>query len=267
MVTLTYRARSRAVGHICSRIARASNGIIQAIPDDHLPLHTDGTVVRWGSWQEGGADQVINSPQAVLLSRDKRGSRGHLRGLCPRTWIRRYDIMLPCIVRPRHHYGGSRFFVCLTDYQMRQAINMCGKGWYASEIFPKTHEYRVLVLQGYVVRVSERFPGNAEGIPWNVTAGGFQRKLSHDVWPPSVIQTAISATECLGLDWGAVDLATDVDGRVVIFEVNTAPGITNPRAVTRLVQAFTWADMHPHTPREPAAKETWKTLLHPALLH
>ncbi|MNV71557.1 Ribosomal protein S6--L-glutamate ligase [compost metagenome] len=43
---------------------------------------------------------------------------------------------------------------------------------------------------------------------------------------PVIIQhAAVDACEVLGLDFGAVDVALGKDGKVYVFEVNTAPGI------------------------------------------
>jgi hypothetical protein len=50
-------------------------------------------------------------------------------------------------------------------------------------------------------------------------------------------QTAGAAVASLGLDFGAVDICTTRDGRVCVFEVNTAPGIEGT-TLEKYVAAF-----------------------------
>jgi len=51
-----------------------------------------------------------------------------------------------------------------------------------------------------------------------------------DPVPPALGSTAVESIRTLGLDFGAVDCCIDNVGKVVVFEVNTAPGL-EPRTV------------------------------------
>ena len=221
--------------------------------------------IRWGSRWAGRADIEINTAEAVALARDKRGSRQALRGICPETWWQRSQVQLPCVVRPRRHHAGNRFFVCRTPDALNTAINRCGPGWYASELIEKTNEYRVFVLQGRVVCVSERFPANATDVAWNLAAGGRLINVKRGAWPLNVAHKSIEAARRTGLDWAAVDACVDNRGRVLIFEVNTAPGLKNEYTISQIAWAFEQIPQHLDLPQITTTPTTWQAIIHPSL--
>lgn len=264
MITLIYKART--VAGVCRNIANYSKEIVYR-HEDSLSSPVAGTILRWGSRWVGRAEQTLNSRESVMLTRNKKESRRALAGLCPKTWFELGDIKYPCIIRPRVHHAGNHLYVCENKYEARRAAHQCGyRWWYASEIVEKTHEYRVIVLQGRVIAMSERFPENPKDIAWNFAQGSSSKKIPRREWIVPICITAIRAVQRLGLDFGAVDLATTKDGRVVVFEANTAPGIQKPSALIKLAIAFEWVSKNP-TPEPLTFREdtTWKELLHPAL--
>ncbi|MNQ62405.1 hypothetical protein D3C85_767480 [compost metagenome] len=91
-------------------------------------------------------------------------------------------------------------------------------------------EYRVHVFQGKPIFLQRKARKRAvadENVNWKIRnhANGFI--FAHkDVVVPVIIQhAAVDACAVLGLDFGAVDVALGKDGKVYVFEVNTAPGI------------------------------------------
>ena len=274
-VTLIYRAPS--TGPICRFIASQAPD-----PEDVLVVHErdaqsggrrhiSGGVVRWGSIWSGTADVQINSATAIRLARDKSLSRQRLVGLCPDTWYLRRDVHVwPCVVRPRRHHAGSGFYVCDDSVALRRATTRCGKGYYVSPLVRRTHEYRIFVLQGRIVGVSERFmrPATApdpQRVAWNLHAGGGTRTVKRKQWPIRAALVAIQATERLGLDFGAVDVAVTEQGTVVVWEVNVSPGIKKRQIASNLAQAFLWAELEgPAAPVAQGAKR-WADVIHPAL--
>ena len=229
------------------------------------PIASERNVlVRWGSRWEGNADLSINSADSVDAARDKRTSRTLMGALAPATWLRADDVQLPCIVRPRRHHAGTQFHVCHANTDLRTAIRRCGFGWYASPIIPKQWEFRVFVLHGRVIRVSEKLPPTGGGIAWNLGAGGGSRTLKRATWPMEAVRVAIAATKAVGLDWAATDVAVDTAGKAVVFEVNTAPGLNNMQTISKIATAFTWTTTHPLPPTI-TAWGGWKDVIHPAL--
>lgn len=224
-------------------------------------------LIRWGSRWEGNADITINSVGAVRLARDKRESRQVLGTLAPTTWVRRQDVRTPCVIRPRRHHAGSRFFVCKTAAEIERAITRCGPGWYASELINKAREFRVFVLQGRVIRISEKFAGNPADVAWNVAVGGHTKGVTKRHWPIEVAKAALKAARVMSLDWTAVDLSIDTAGKVWVFEANTAPGLTGRFAIEQIAWAFASVPKNPTLPALDLTREmTWKDMIHPSLI-
>ena len=230
------------------------------------PVPERQVIVRWGSRWEGAADAVINSTEAVSIARDKRESRRILSGICPTTWTLRGQIQVPCVIRPRRHHAANKFFVCRTQADIDLAIRRCGPGWYASQLIEKAHEYRVFVLQGRVVCVSERFPADASAVAWNLAAGGRLINVKRKSWPIAACNASILAARRVGLDWTAVDVVTDRDGRALVLEVNTAPGLKNPYTMEQIAWALGSVAETPTLPALPASAADWQTLIHPSLV-
>lgn len=104
----------------------------------------------------------------------------------------------------------------------------------------KDKEYRVHVLQGRVIDAQQKkkrigFEGGINGIRNHGNGWVYAR---NDVELPEAVATeSIAAVDCLGLDFGAVDVCTSLDGQVYVFEVNTAPGLTGT-TITKYKEAF-----------------------------
>jgi glutathione synthase/RimK-type ligase-like ATP-grasp enzyme len=97
--------------------------------------------------------------------------------------------------------------------------------------FPKQDEYRVHVFRGEVIdAVQKRLRNGERGNP---NRNRFIRSHSNGwvfaregvVLPRQAREVAIAAARSCGLDFGAVDLAVNDRGTIMVFEVNTAPGI------------------------------------------
>lgn len=267
-LVLLYHAES--VGPVCQRLSRAATELgldgFQVVRDNQQIPNAD-VLVRWGSRVPayGASGRVINSAEAVSLARDKRTSRQRLGSLAPQTWFFRDHIKLPCVIRPKAHHGGLKFFVCRTPLEVRDAIRRCGLKWYATELVDKKEEYRVFVLQGRVVCVSQRFPASPNAIAWNLEQGGKLTNVKFGSWPMPAVKAAIEATQKIGLNWAAVDVAIDTKDRVVIFELNTAPGLRNPYTLGQLAKAFSWIEDH-GAPEELKGADKWKQVIHPGLV-
>jgi len=98
-----------------------------------------------------------------------------------------------------------------------------------TKLFPKEKEYRVHVFKGEVIDYVQKklrtdAPANRSKYIRN-TANGWIFARSNIQLPLAVVDCAKKAVSSLGLDFGAVDLAIGASGKVVVFEVNTAPGI------------------------------------------
>jgi len=230
-------------------------------------------VVRWNSKRVTIGLREVNTRAAVVQVDNKALTRQVLGPLAPKTITRREELFYPCIIRPKHHFGGNNFFVCRNRTAALKAIGRTGAGWYASEIIDKTNEYRVFVLQNQVVAVTQKFAPTAdEGeqpLMWNFAQGGTADHVVREEWPIQVCVAALQGAAKLGLDFAAMDVGCTAEG-VYIFEGNTAPGVSKKYTVKRLAKAFDWLRNNAGTTMTfaivPARRPTWKDLIHPALL-
>lgn len=239
-----------------------------APPAPPAPAYTPNVLVRWGSRREGRADIEINTAAAVGLARDKKESRRRLGTIAPTTWFRSAEIRLPCVIRPRRHHAGRKFFVCRTTTEVDRAIARCGPGWYATELIDKAHEYRVFILQDRVIRMSEKTAPDDNGIAWNVGVGASATGMARKNWPLPVLNAALKAARALSLDWTAVDVVVDKQGRVTVLEANTAPGLASgSKALDQIAFAFGWIPKNdPPARLDLTTANRWQDYLHPSLL-
>ena len=98
-----------------------------------------------------------------------------------------------------------------------------------TQFIEKDKEYRVHVFNGVIIdfQQKKRRRGEEQNDDIRNHANGWVYARSDVVLPEDVETNAIRATLSLGLDFGAVDICTDLDGNAIVFEVNTAPGIFN----------------------------------------
>jgi len=272
MVTILYRGTS--VGYICKKIAATNPTKIRAVHESnfHHTNYVDGTLVRWDSKMPLHAAKTINSYVAVQLSRDKRASRIELAGLCPQTVVttpQLATLTYPALIRPRRHHAALGFHVCANTAQAAKVVKRLGAGrWYASPVIKKTKEFRVFVFQGRCIQVARRYCDDPNQIAWNIAVGGKTVRVKRESWPLEAIKSAILATEKLGLDYAAIDVIIDTQGKPYVLEANTAPGLEREETIKKLGQLFIWSETH-----EVPAKINWTSTLniklvrHPAMVN
>jgi len=91
-------------------------------------------------------------------------------------------------------------------------------------------EHRIHVFDGRVIRVQTKQPTpGAEPHPWiRSESSGWTLVARPDLTalvPRGARDIAKRAVSALGYDYGAVDLAVKPDGSVIVWEVNTQPGL------------------------------------------
>lgn len=92
--------------------------------------------------------------------------------------------------------------------------------------FKKSREVRVHVAKGEVIATAEKLKRLGQpGDYWvrSHTRGWIFAEARAPLGEAD--EVARRAVEAIGLDFGAVDIGIDSDGRAVVFEVNTAPGL------------------------------------------
>lgn len=240
---MIYLIRRKKLGRTsCREISRLSATGIKVFRND-VDLPPGELVFRWGCTSNVPSDKIVNNADAIHLVSDKTAFRRLLdtHDLCPITyfengWIN--GIPFPCIVRPRNHAQGRKLYVCRTNVDLKQAIEKCGPGWYASEIIDKVAEYRVFVVSGRATCVASKTPANPQAIAWNVARGGRFDNVQWKNWPLKVVKTAIEAFKLSGLDFGGMDIMVDAQGETYVLEINAAPSLTSPYRQRCMARAF-----------------------------
>jgi glutathione synthase/RimK-type ligase-like ATP-grasp enzyme len=110
-----------------------------------------------------------------------------------------------------------------------------------TQSFPKQREFRIHVFNGSVIDVTEKRKrggtGGREGhYVWN-HSNDFVFAREGIECPNIVADQAVKAVQALGLDFGAVDIGWHSELGAVVFEVNTAPGITGT-TLSKYVEAI-----------------------------
>lgn len=117
-------------------------------------------------------------------------------------------------------------------------IRVAGQGDYYVQFIQKAHEYRVYAYRRKAFAVYEKLRllrGKKQvkgtwrdaSLVWNYR-NGYAFKF-HKTASDALKALGAAAVEALGLDFGAVDIIEDRDGKLFVLEVNTAPGIQGPR--------------------------------------
>lgn len=267
MASLTLLFKADEVGPVCNRLSKKAVELgLPAFKVAKSFTNPTDLHVRWGTKEAVPAGvKVINSAEAVAKARDKKASRTVMGSLAPKTWFTLTELKFPCVIRPKTHHAGNRFFVCKSMLEAKVAAKKCKLGWYGSELIDKDTEFRVFVLHGRVVAVSQRFKGPSHPVAWNMALGGKLINLKQGGWPLNVLKASIEATKLIGLDWAALDVAVEKGtGRVVVFEANTAPGLRNPYTMTCIAKAFNWS-LTNESPKAVAKFDKWSRFIHPGI--
>ena len=190
------------------------------------------TIINWGNGKGnvGGARQ-INKLQNVQLASNKLKTlealqaRGvpipHYITTRVRTYSEEEDIPT-FMARTTLHGHSGKGIVFGTLEELPDAPLYV-------EYIDKVAEYRAIVVGGKVVDFKKKkrkndYEGDYGEHVWNHSSGYIFARNDFVV-PPLCGQLGIDAVAALGLDFGAVDIIEDSDGKLYVLEVNTAFGI------------------------------------------
>ncbi len=263
---MNFILRRRGVGkESCEQIAAATAKEFSVIRADELvrPRKRKPAigewVFRWGTTTPLPTGvKIVNSGRAISWASDKRGSRIAMQDAgipvpeslaftaaeCAayrapggrRAALTRANMYVGR--KPTHAQGEFLASGSFADC-MRQLAEW-GEGGYVAKFIDKVEEYRVFVMQGRVVWVARKTPGNPEDIAWNISQGGHFSNVPWKQWPIRVIEHSVKAMELSGLTFGAVDAMVDSKGGVFILEINSAPLHSSEYRQHAVAKAFDW---------------------------
>jgi glutathione synthase/RimK-type ligase-like ATP-grasp enzyme len=133
----------------------------------------------------------------------------------------------PVVVRARKHFKGQAFFVVNSRAELQRYKT---SNYYAMERINIQDEYRIFVCSGKVFEINKKIKDptrrdTLNPIIRNYENGWIMRRGGWGEAPRNVRPAAVAAAAATGLDFGAADVYVDTQGRVGVFEINSAPGL------------------------------------------
>lgn len=194
--------------------------------------HAD-VLIRWGSRKPVKKEQigkVINSAKSLANAADKALALKLMleSGVpIPDMWSNPVNAQTPCLGRKDHHSHGKDIILCLQVADVkRSAVKGCTH-W--TKYVPVKIELRIHVYAGQIIKISEKvLEDESKYVPWMRNADGghvFKSPITLTKTPMAAKLAAVEAVDCLGLDFGAVDLLISDDNKVFVLEVNAAPSL------------------------------------------
>lgn len=202
-------------------------------------------IINWGcstipEWDINSSHIVsyLNHPMDVDIACNKAKSLMlmHLRGCSVPSFSTNIEHAREwgsVIVRHKLHGHSGVGIELVTDGELPDAPLY-------TKYIKSRHEYRIHIVGNMVIDVTKKRRRNetaTDSVIRNHHTGWVYCR-NNVVAPDHVIEQAIKAIKCLGLDFGAVDVIHSLNDDVAyVLEVNTAPGITGTTLI-KYVNAF-----------------------------
>jgi len=237
------------MGSSSAKLLAKELGAIRVYPDRRYRPKPDDLVINWGSttipnWF-GGA-KILNKLDRVSLAVNKLDCLLYLkeRGISvpdftfdrniATSWL---DEDNTVVVRRMLRASQGRGIILHNDpfRPLEPAPLYTG--------YIENHgEYRVHVFNGEVIDYAKKLrkTGDSQTEEQNLirtNENGWIYVRGHLKRVPRIMDLALRAMSCLGLDFGAVDIIKDETGRIFVLEVNTSPGLC-PRTLSSYVNAI-----------------------------
>ena len=189
------------------------------------PMNVDADVaIRYGNHRKiVRCEWEINNLKAVQNARNKDKSLRLFREWdlpVPKFSHDCYRLNLPILGRDRYHYGGTD----IAYYDNYVDAEEGGHDYYI-EYLPIDNEFRYHIAFGGVINSVIKTGGDITSVNRNHTAGWVFKDVKKDEF---LFKLSNAAIECLGLDFGAVDIIIS-KGKPYLLEINTAPAMVERR--------------------------------------
>jgi hypothetical protein len=240
-----------------ARGARKTGTLLQNLVAEELGGANPGGLVCYGVGYAGTAPALNARCSAMNKLQQARALRTTLgeNAIRPLTLQEAahacdYQGINPMLGRNIRHAQGKDIRLCIEPWQVRA---LDGISDFFTPYLPSAHEYRVWVYR-------KRHLGTYRKILKEATAmkrvgrnhdNGFRfERMELAETPEPLKEIGRKAIAALGLDFGAVDVIEMPSGRLVVLEVNSAPGVADGRraVIQKLAHRIArWAqEGHPH---------------------
>ena len=188
------------------------------------------TIINWGKGKGNiGNARQINKLSSIEIAANKLSTLEALQAhqiAHPRFSTSLLDFSPSDLLYGRCDLYGHSGRGIVVDTQQNLYYNEVDCPLYV-EAINKVTEYRVIVVGSNVVDLKQKKKKNGvehnENI-WN-HSGGYIFARNDITIPDGLKQLGIDAVDALGLDFGAVDIIEDTQGKLYVLEVNTAFGL------------------------------------------
>lgn len=276
--------RRRKLGRTsCKEIAaRSKTGITVVRNDAQLP--TVDVVFRWGTTSnvpKKDGQLILNSAASIHWCANKKQGRLDMQEFgvpVPETWsvgdfrnlrIAGGDVEAQdgkfVLRRAQHAQGKDLWHGSAADI-IRAIRDHNVHDGYVSRMVDKVAEFRVYVVNGKVVAVAQKTPGNPDDVAWNVARGGRFDNVKWGQWNLKACQAAILAALVSKTDFCGVDVMVDKDGNPFVLEVNSAPSMTSDYRQSVFAKAFDYIVNNGNDYMESPKNKSWRDFAHPAIL-
>jgi hypothetical protein len=229
------KALAEALG--CKRLFHNGRGVQKNV-----------AVINWGASRierEFGEQRIINSPTAVKLAANKVTAFQMLSEGCVKSVPYTTDKL---VALGWLSWGYKVVCRHLISAHSGNGIEIIDRGVSLPDVplytrlMPKKAEWRVHVVDGQPVHIQRKARNLSvpdEEVNWSVRnlAGGFIFAHLTETPPEGLSQLGVDAVKAMGLDFGAVDILETPMGKLMVLEVNTAPGLEGT-TLTKYVEAF-----------------------------
>ena len=266
---------------VCKEIVHYTTTGLEARYNQN-PLDPDAKYVfRWGTTSNlPGNPKVINTAKAIHRVYDKAAFRMELSnaGLAPKSWTSAADCWASVkpeeigkwkvIIRKNHPSRSENLDLVDNLGTLLNIAENYGKGnYYISEFIDKTREFRVFFCQGRIAWVVEKHPEDKKSVSWGCVDDEDDSYFEYVAWseiPMSLAENSLKAAAHSKLDFGAVDVVMDKEGRAFTLEINTGPQVT-PYYAKCICKCFDY--IVTNGPGDIPVKDysTWKNVMHPAI--
>jgi glutathione synthase/RimK-type ligase-like ATP-grasp enzyme len=226
MPFILYSKQTSVTGRYLARYLRIRGGTNP--PDTAVDW-----LIRWGSTTRvpRRPENVLNKRASLFKALDKYEflNTGKELGIPvpPVTVIENAEqFSFPCLARKKTHMQGRDIRLCMQLDDVASAAEDGAE--YLVKYIPTKAEYRVHVFRDTVIKTSLKVLAHPDKyVPWvrNLNSGYVFQYPGKDNVPRGVRATAKMAVQLMDLDFGAVDLLVSDDGRPIVLEINTGPGL------------------------------------------